>query len=621
MLSILFLSLLLALGLALWAVPPKEEKPAASGVPITDIKRFLDDLQELFWGGESHEHTLDELTKFLMTKWYAEREHLPFDLSNYREIWDRARALFAPGPDGQPIFGAIAPPDDRVRRLLECLGRYAVTANNEIWHLLFHTLLKWTARKDRGQYFTPPLLRRFMMEIYTPGPSHRVCDPCGGSGAFLTAAADRMPAILPGRFFYFDLDHVAYRIAKAVFAMYSHPATGASLVDIHAEARNSLDGPWPTFVDVIHTNVPFGVRVSKDSRQIADRTRPLLSAYATGQGRASQLSQVLFIERCLKQLAPGGRLATIVDKGIVTNEKFRRDRQTLARLGSLQLVVELPGVAFEYFAGTTFPTCVLFFVKKEIDRTYFAKLTPSTLGYDGRGYCGGWGTPTFGPDGEEDGWVNSAFPGIVEDFRAGTLPSAPFAEVRESGDWHHGPHKYKATGTITLGDIATLSSTPWKPTRPEHDLNPTVDRTFRILAETHLRPKHKINTLLSGSLLMSRLISEANAICCAVITDHWDGAGCTNENYIITPRTPEARIAIWFRINFSVEASDYLRAHARGQGRGRVHADDLLKLPTAPLTVDQHDACNKLLQQLEVKARIDRFFIRRLNKLKPESSE
>src|SRR5262249_23680169 len=150
-----------------------------------------------------------------------------------------------------------------------------------------------------------------------------------------------------------------------------------------------------------------------------------------------------FIERCLKQLAPGGRLAMIVDKGVVTNEKFRRERQDLTLLGSLQLVVELPGVAFEYFAGTTFPTYVLFFARGEIDRTYFARLTPSTLGYDDRGYCSGGDTPAFGPGGEEDAWVNSAFPAIVEGFRAGTLPSAPFAEVRESGDWHHGPHKYK----------------------------------------------------------------------------------------------------------------------------------------------------------------------------------
>jgi hypothetical protein len=309
----------------------------------------------------------------------------------------------------------------------------------------------------------------------------------------------------------------------------------------------------------------------------------------------------------------------IVDKGMVTNEKLRGERQALARLGSLQLVVELPGVAFKYFAGTTFPTYILSFTKEEIDRTYFARLTLETLGYDGRGHHGG-DTPTFGPDSEERGWVHSAFPAIVEDFRAGTLPGAPFAEVQASGDWHRGPHKYKADGTTALGDIAALSSTPWEPTLPNHHLNPTVDRTFRILAETHRGPESKTNRLLSGSLLFSRMISESNAICCAVITEHWDGAGCTNENYIITPRTPQARIAIWYHINFSPEARDYLLAHARGQGRGRVRADDLLRLPTPPLTEGQHEACKELLRHLESKAKIDRRLICRLNELKRDPS-
>jgi hypothetical protein len=574
--------------------------------PITDIKRFLDDLQELFWGGESHEHTLEELSKFLMCKWYAEREQVPLDLDNYRAIWERTRDLFAPGPDSQPIFGDIVPPDDHIRHVLEYLSRYTIRGNHEIWHLLNHSWLKSTARRDKGQYFTPPLLRRFMVEIYPPAPSDRVCDPCGGSGGFLLTAADHMAAILPDQFYYFDIDQAACRNARAAFVMYSHPATGVSLADIHAEARDSLDGPWPTLVDLIYTNVPFGVRVPKNARQSA-----------TGRGR---VSQVLFLEQCLKQLAPCGRLAMIVDKGMVTNEKHRRERQALARLGSLQLVVELPGVAFEYFAGTTFPTYILFFTKEKIDHTYFARITPKTLGYDGRGYCGGGGTPIFGPNGEEDGWGNSAFPAIVEDFRARTLPSAPFAEVRESGDWHHGPHKYKATGTITLGDIAERSYTPWEPTQERHHLNPTVDRTFRILAETHLRPQNKINRLLSGSLLFSRMIPEGNAICCAVITEHWSGAGCTSESYVISPRTPEARNDIWYRLNFDAATHDYLRAHARGQGRGRVHADDLLNLPTPPLTEDQHEVCNKLLQQLEGKAELDRRLIRRLNQLKRDPS-
>lgn len=60
---------------------------------ITDIKRFLDDLQDLFWNGESHEYVLVELSKFLMCKRYADREQVPLDLGNYRAIWDQIRAL------------------------------------------------------------------------------------------------------------------------------------------------------------------------------------------------------------------------------------------------------------------------------------------------------------------------------------------------------------------------------------------------------------------------------------------------------------------------------------------------------------------------------------------------
>ena len=73
------------------------------------------------------------------------------------------------------------------------------------------------------------------------------------------------------------------------------------------------------------------------------------------------MSQLLFIEKCLKQLTPNGKFATVVDKGVVTNDKYVRERRYLTTLAHLDLVVELPGVAFEYFAGTTFPTYLLFF--------------------------------------------------------------------------------------------------------------------------------------------------------------------------------------------------------------------------------------------------------------------
>ena len=40
-----------------------DREQAASGVPITDIKRFLNDLHRLFWVGESHEHNVSQASQ------------------------------------------------------------------------------------------------------------------------------------------------------------------------------------------------------------------------------------------------------------------------------------------------------------------------------------------------------------------------------------------------------------------------------------------------------------------------------------------------------------------------------------------------------------------------------
>jgi hypothetical protein len=40
---------------------PRDREQTASGAAVANLKGFLAKLQELIWGGESHEHTLEEL--------------------------------------------------------------------------------------------------------------------------------------------------------------------------------------------------------------------------------------------------------------------------------------------------------------------------------------------------------------------------------------------------------------------------------------------------------------------------------------------------------------------------------------------------------------------------------
>ena len=187
-----------------------------------------------------------------------------------------------------------------------------------------------------------------------------ICDPCGGSGAFIQEACDALDYTIPSRLYYYDIDrYKAYISAKYCFAGYVHPRTGnVGLSGITTVTQDSLAVDWPQ-MDVIYTNVPFGLKTSDGA---------ILQKFDTGKKpdgkvKKSELSQLLFIEKCIKQLKPDGRFATVVDKGVVTNESLCRERKIILELAWLEYVVELPATAFKHFAGTTFPTYLLFFRK------------------------------------------------------------------------------------------------------------------------------------------------------------------------------------------------------------------------------------------------------------------
>ena len=59
-----------------------------------------------------------------------------------------------------------------------------------------------------------------------------------------------------------------------------------------------------------------------------------------------QLSEVVFVEQCLKYLKPGGLLGIILPRGIVTNSSLRAAREALSNLGYLEAIVNLPPETF-----------------------------------------------------------------------------------------------------------------------------------------------------------------------------------------------------------------------------------------------------------------------------------
>jgi len=71
-----------------------------------------------------------------------------------------------------------------------------------------------------------------------------------------------------------------------------------------------------------------------------------LHAFETGKGRTSRRRGILFVERCLKFLKPGGRLAIVLDDSVLNLEKNGDIQALMRQQAIIEAVVSLPDVTF-----------------------------------------------------------------------------------------------------------------------------------------------------------------------------------------------------------------------------------------------------------------------------------
>ena len=157
----------------------------------------------------------------------------------------------------------------------------------------------------------------------------------------------------------------------------------------HHDGLLNVNGIFEDRFDVILTNPPFGSRVEKDlkitdadrfadekkieeycnrfgkanyekaMRQITDNIgKPLLSLYKIDSG----LTEVLFIERCLNLLKPGGRMGIVLPEGVLNNSNLQKVREFVEGEAKILLIVSIPQDVF-IASGATVKPSLLFFKK------------------------------------------------------------------------------------------------------------------------------------------------------------------------------------------------------------------------------------------------------------------
>lgn len=162
----------------------------------------------------------------------------------------------------------------------------------------------------------------------------------------------------------------------------------------HNDGLLNVNGIFENRFDVILTNPPFGARVEKtlkitDADKYIDFDRiakykerydtpdnpaytnalkqvnenigkPLLNLYETG--KLSTLTEVLFIERCLNLLVPGGRMGIVLPEGVLNNTNLQKVRDFVESKAKILLITSIPQDVF-IASGATVKPSLLFFKK------------------------------------------------------------------------------------------------------------------------------------------------------------------------------------------------------------------------------------------------------------------
>ncbi len=161
----------------------------------------------------------------------------------------------------------------------------------------------------------------------------------------------------------------------------------------HHDGLLNVNGIFENRFDVILTNPPFGSRVEKslkitEADKFADEAKikyyterygleytkaleqvnsnigeSVLNLYDSG--KLSGLTEVLFIERCLRLLKPGGRLGIVLPEGVLNNTNLQSVRELFEGMAKIILITSIPQDVFMASGATVKPS--LMFFKKFTD--------------------------------------------------------------------------------------------------------------------------------------------------------------------------------------------------------------------------------------------------------------
>lgn len=284
-----------------------------------------------------------------------------------------------------------------------CLSRLEdiklLDSNLEIIDAAFEYLLPEVAKGKKGQYFTPRHVIDMAVKMLNPHDKEYIVDPAAGSGGFLIHAMkwvwshdlkdtphEKQVDYARRYLFGIDFDDKPVKISRALMLIAgdgrSHifklnslnpkewQGSDSEKEKARAELRERLlktgdyeadrnnEENFRNFAfDVLLTNPPFAGKIKEQM---------LLREYELAKNKKDKIPKqvgrdLLFIERALQLIKPGGRLAIVLPQGKLNNTNTEYIRQWLLGKARVLAVIGLHGNTFKPHTGTK--TSLLFLQK------------------------------------------------------------------------------------------------------------------------------------------------------------------------------------------------------------------------------------------------------------------
>lgn len=381
-------------------IPPKDVKGL--------LKRCHNKLHARGHEGEEEDLTMD-MVRIILSKaqdeenegnhpeFYCTPEEFNSDIGNER-VAQRIQNLFIKvkqlNPDVFTEHEGITVGPKAICSVVIELQTYRLLSDlhsDQDWDIMGHAYEQYTAtylKRQRGQFFTNRLVTDFLVNAIDPEYTDLILDPAGGSGGFLTSALryvrkkilnsggpkpakERRLDKFRTRLFMVDISPRLVKIAKTAMILNGDGHTGmtqgdslGNYSDFDTKIIAQCSKEVPT---VMLTNPPFagvgdGRITDRETLRLFDCGRKWIlrdgkyipTLEFTNEGAPPEL---LFFERCIDWLAPGGKLGIVLPKSFLDTQTYLSGRAILFSKCKLKLVINLHKNTFQPHTGVR--TCMI----------------------------------------------------------------------------------------------------------------------------------------------------------------------------------------------------------------------------------------------------------------------